>query len=96
MIWILGFRKVWFEGDNQELVNLINSESDHSYLGTLLYDIRHWMSKLPLSSLGYVNREKNAAADKLSKYASRINPMYHSFSIPPSWLINFLYYPYTI
>ncbi|CAL9223305.1 unnamed protein product, partial [Arabidopsis halleri] len=61
--WAQGLRYIWFESDNQELVNLINKGEDHLQLGTLLCDIRYWMTKLPFSSLEHVNRERNAAAD---------------------------------
>lgn len=74
-----------------ELTNLINKKEDHHAIGTLLYDIRIWMAKLPLSSLGHVQREENAAADKLSKYATSMNSLYQVFNIPPHWLIEYLY-----
>ncbi|KAG7543468.1 Reverse transcriptase domain [Arabidopsis thaliana x Arabidopsis arenosa] len=94
--WIHGFRTVYFEGDNLELNNLINTGQDHRTLGTLLYDIRFWMLKLPLSSLGHVNREKNAAADRLSRHALFLNSLYETYNAPPSWLVDYLYYPYTV
>ncbi|KAG7570522.1 Reverse transcriptase zinc-binding domain [Arabidopsis thaliana x Arabidopsis arenosa] len=96
IVWIQGHRCVYFEGDNMELVKLINTMGDHVKLGTLLYDIRQWMRKLPLVSLAHVNREKNAAADVLSNRASSINSLYQTFTIPPAWLVNYLYYPFTI
>ncbi|KAG7575761.1 Ribonuclease H-like superfamily [Arabidopsis thaliana x Arabidopsis arenosa] len=84
MAWIKGFRNVWFECDNLELTTLINKWEDHVSIGSLLYDIRHWMMKLPLCSLAHVNREKNSAADALSRQASSIMTMSHSFITPPS------------
>ncbi|CAH8277202.1 unnamed protein product, partial [Arabidopsis lyrata] len=96
VVWIQGHRCVYFEGDNMELVKLINTMGDHVKLGTLLYDIRQWMRKLPLVSLAHVNREKNAAADVLSNRVSSINSLYQTFTIPPAWLVNYLYYPFTI
>ncbi|KAG7594343.1 Ribonuclease H-like superfamily [Arabidopsis thaliana x Arabidopsis arenosa] len=85
VVWTRGHRCVWFEGDNSDqLVRLINTNGDHIKIGTLLYDIRQWRTKLPLSSLHHVNREKNAAADMLSKRASSINSMYETFTVPPT------------
>ncbi|CAL9238651.1 unnamed protein product, partial [Arabidopsis halleri] len=69
LTWIKGYRNVWFEGDNLELTTLINRWEDHLNIGSLLYDIRYWMMKLPLCSLDHVNREKNSAADALSRHA---------------------------
>ncbi|CAL9227531.1 unnamed protein product, partial [Arabidopsis halleri] len=63
VVWTHGMRQVWFESDNQELTTIINNCEDHSLIGSLLYDIRHWMAKLPLSSLAHINRERNSAAD---------------------------------
>jgi len=73
--WTQGLRYVWFENDNGELVNLINIRGDHHKIKALLYDIRHWIAKLPFSSLAHVNRERNAAADTLSKKAQSINSL---------------------
>ncbi|CAL9244543.1 unnamed protein product, partial [Arabidopsis halleri] len=96
VVWMQGHRCVWFEGDNSELVRLINSNGNHIKIGTLLYDIHQWRTKLPLSSLHHVNREKNVAADMLSKRAPSINSMYETFTVPPIWLVNYLYHPFTI
>ncbi|CAL9239252.1 unnamed protein product [Arabidopsis halleri] len=89
--WAHGFRHVWFEGDNLELNHLINKGGDHLNLSTLLYDIRVWTSKLPHSSLGHVNREKNAAADRIARQALEMNELYHIFNSPPIWLVDYLY-----
>ncbi|KAG7599261.1 Ribonuclease H-like superfamily [Arabidopsis suecica] len=89
--WSYGFRHVWFEGDNLELTNLINKGGDRLNLGTVLYDIRVWTSKIPYSSLGHVTREKNAVADRIARQALEINELYHVFNSPPSWLIHYLY-----
>ncbi|KAL9839821.1 putative ribonuclease H domain, reverse transcriptase zinc-binding domain-containing protein [Arabidopsis thaliana] len=95
MVWIRGYCYVWFEGDNLELTNLINKTEDHHLLETLLYDIRFWMTKLPFSSIGYVNRERNLAADKLTKYANSMSSLYETFHVPSRWLQLYLYYPFT-
>ncbi|KAG7597661.1 Ribonuclease H-like superfamily [Arabidopsis suecica] len=94
--WIHGLRKVWFETDNLELNDLINNGGDNINIGTILYDLRHWMMKLPMSSLGHVNRERNIAADLLCRKASSMNCLYQIFLTPPHWLVNSLYYPYTV
>lgn len=96
IVWAHGMRQVWFEGDNKQLISIINNCEDHSQIGTLLYDIRHWMSKLPLSSLDHVNREKNSAADRMAKEALSIGSSYQVYSVPPISLIPFLYEPYTV
>ena len=58
-VWVGGLRRVWFEGDNQELCTTINQVKDHVELGNLLCDIRHWLQLFPECSLDFVNREKN-------------------------------------
>lgn len=69
MIWIKGWRNVWFEEDCLHLVNIINMRKENIELGGLLEDIRYWISKLPYCSLGFINREKNSAPDKIAKHA---------------------------
>lgn len=95
-VWVRGFRYVWFESDNLELTELINRSGDHNKIGTLLYDIRLWMSKLPHCSLGHINRERNTAADKLAKQASIMDSLFQTFTVPPRWLLKYLYYPFTV
>ena len=69
---------------------------NHVRLENILHDIRYWVSLLPDCSLGSVNRERNMAADSLAKQ-SLIDPNIVVFyTIPPIWLVNFLYWPYTI
>ncbi|KAL9298628.1 putative ribonuclease H domain, reverse transcriptase zinc-binding domain-containing protein [Arabidopsis thaliana] len=96
VIWAHGLRYVWFESDSKSLVTLINNGEDHSLLGTLIYDIHHWMLKLPYCSLEFVNRERNSAADALASHVHARDPLFQSYTTPPSWLVNTLYYPYTI
>ncbi|CAA7032663.1 unnamed protein product [Microthlaspi erraticum] len=95
-MWYKGLRQVWFEGDNLELTNIINTVRQSVELGNLLCDIRHWITKLPQCSLGHVNREKNQAADVLCKhYLSNSVNLCKLYETPPSWLVNYLYYPFT-
>ena len=44
----------------------------------------------------FVNREKNQADDPIAKNATHQNVSALYFHLPPVWLINFLYYPFTI
>ncbi|CAA7016992.1 unnamed protein product [Microthlaspi erraticum] len=90
-VWHKGFRQVWFEGDNLQLVNVINKREDSYELGNLLVDIHHWISKLPLCSLDHGVREKNMAADKLSKCVYQFPCSFMLYSVPPIWLQSLLY-----
>lgn len=69
---------------------------EHVQLGNILHDIRHWMSLLPECSLENVNRERNMAADTLSKHAMEYSNYVSLFCIPPLWLIKYLYWPYKV
>lgn len=95
-IWARGWRRVWFEGDNQELCLIINQVKEHIDLGNYLCDIRHWMTLLPECSLEYVNREKNQVADAMSRHSRDHNSLYQFFDFPPVWLIQYLYSPFTV
>ena len=92
-VWIQGWRNVWFEGDNQNLVDIVNGYHESLELGNLIYDIRHWIELLQKHSLAHVNREKNQAADCIVKKMRMENDLSVVFKLPPSWLIDFLYYP---
>lgn len=65
-------------------------------LGNILTDIRYWMSLLPECSLDQINRERNQAADAIAKKAKHENNLSVFYISPPSWLILFLYEPFTI
>lgn len=95
-VWNKGLRHVWFEGDNQQLVNIINRNEESTELGNLLVDIRHWIRKLPLCSLDHVNREKNQIADILSKCVYDFRSSFRLYNIPPRLLITYLYSPFTV
>jgi len=42
------------------------------------------------------NRERNSAADALASHVTAIDPLFQFYTTPPSWLVNTLYYLYTI
>ena len=69
---------------------------DHIEIGNLICDIRYWMMMLPESSLEFVNREKNQAADALARKATQQDFSSINFHISYVWLIKFLYYLFTI
>ncbi|XP_013680038.1 uncharacterized protein LOC106384647 [Brassica napus] len=95
-IWARGWKRVWFEGDNQKLCLIINQVKEHIDLRNYLCDIRHWMTLLPECSLEYVNREKNQAADAMSRHSRDHNSLYQFFDFPPVWLIQYLYSLFTV
>lgn len=59
-------------------------------------DIRYWMGLLPECSLDPVNRERNQAADILAKKAKEDVNLSVIHYVPPSYLIMYLYEPFTI
>ena len=67
-----------------------------SSVGNLTFDIRHWIGLLPLCSLGQVNIEKNQAADCIAKHVLEEFESSVVFNMPPIWLIDYLYQPFTI
>lgn len=62
----------------------------------MIFGIGYWMMMLPESSLEFVDREKNQAADALARKATQQDFSSVNFHISPVWLIKFLYYPFTI
>lgn len=96
LVWIKGWRQVWFESDSLELVKIINKKSAHLDLGNSLSDIHFWMNKLQRCSIDHVNRERNQAADIVSKKALEDEALFSFSLFPPPWLIDYLYHLYTI
>ncbi|KAJ4915771.1 Uncharacterized protein Rs2_01321 [Raphanus sativus] len=84
-MWMKGWRKVWFEGDNLELTRIVNTKAWHLELGNLMYDIRYWISRLPQCSLEQVNRERNQAADIISRKALEYDSMFIYYNSVPSF-----------
>lgn len=96
-VWTKGWRRVWFEGDNKELECIINIiVIDHIQLGNIILYIQYWMSLLSDQSLGCVNRERNMAADALSKHSMEDQSLVVFNTILLFWLVRFLYWSYTI
>lgn len=91
------WRSVWFEGVNKELEHIINTiVIDHIHLGNIILYIQYWMSLLSDCLLGCVNRERNMAAYDLSKHSMEDQSLVVVNTIPPFWLVGFLYWSYTI
>lgn len=75
----------------------LDNNGDYSTeIGNGLYDIWWWTSKFLQRSLDHVNRERNQAAYLLSKNAYESDLLYSRFRIPPKWLMNSLYFLFTV
>lgn len=94
MMWIQGWRNVWFEGDNLDLVKLVNESEENTSLGSYIYEIKFWTLKLPNASLDHTNRETNEAIDCLAKKAIDNNNMSSCFPFPSKDIIKYLYQSY--
>jgi hypothetical protein len=80
----LGFQQVIFEGDAQQVVQTINSESPcNTSYGHLIEDIRVRLRSLCNSQFNFVRRTANSAAHALAVEARTRVTDRMWFSIPP-------------
>ncbi|EFH48795.1 predicted protein [Arabidopsis lyrata subsp. lyrata] len=78
--WALGYRAVEFEGDNQNVIRIINGSALNPRLNHFLNTIWGWRDKFPDAKFLFTHRQQNQCADLLAK-TIRTSPnqwcMYH-------------------
>ncbi|EFH41732.1 hypothetical protein ARALYDRAFT_917421 [Arabidopsis lyrata subsp. lyrata] len=65
--WSKGYKKVYFEGDNKEVVAIINGKQSNFAAFNWMRDIRYWKNKFDECYFVWTNRQCNKAADILAK-----------------------------
>ncbi|KAL9298762.1 putative ribonuclease H domain-containing protein [Arabidopsis thaliana] len=69
--WNLGYRKVEFDGDNLNIIRLINGKDVTPRLRHYLDEIWHWRSMFTETKFTFHHREQNKCADILARQAQR-------------------------
>jgi hypothetical protein len=70
-----GFRNVIFEGDNEKVMQLVNTKNkvDRSYLGMIIKEIQSFQSKFDMCQFWFISRACNKAAHQMA-HISHLNP----------------------
>ena len=84
--WSRGYKHVVFEGDNQQVMNLINGRSRNFQVHNLVREIQVWKARVTRPKFTWVPKAHNRAADCLAT-----SPLPHSTSfVFHSYVPNFL------
>ncbi|CAA7045230.1 unnamed protein product [Microthlaspi erraticum] len=89
--WRRGYRKIIFEGDCKQLVDLMNKDSLHFGLYNWLVEAWFWKTKFEEARIAWVPREANRVADKLAKQNIPSSSMFTFLSFPPSCISDVLH-----
>lgn len=88
--WIRGYRRVVFEGDNQEVPKLIRGDTRNFYLHNLIREIQLWRERFTSSIIKWSSWECNKAADRLAKEDIPNGSLFVSHFYVPRFLVQIL------
>ena len=90
-VWSRGYTHVVFEGDNQQVMKLLNGKSRNFQVHNLLREIQVWQVRFTSSTFTWVPRAQNKAADCLAKspLPQSLNFVNHSYV--PDFLVQILH-----
>ncbi|XP_024014707.1 uncharacterized protein LOC112088547 [Eutrema salsugineum] len=92
--WLRGYRKIIFEEDCRNLVNLINKETLNFGSHNWTREIWKWKGKFENTEFVWTHRENNQAADTLGKAALLVNTRYSSYHYVPHVISDVLHSDY--
>ncbi|EFH41781.1 hypothetical protein ARALYDRAFT_917523 [Arabidopsis lyrata subsp. lyrata] len=84
--WALGYRHVEFEGDNANIVNLINEGGINLRLKHYMEEIWQWRNMFNSIKFTFRHREQNGCADLLARKAVQSPNNYYLYHCCPSFL----------
>ncbi|KAL0730721.1 hypothetical protein Bca4012_026815 [Brassica carinata] len=84
--WCKGYTHVILEGDNQNVIKLINKEMVNIEVLNWLRDIWRWGMKFQAIQHVWTNRESNGCADKLAKHTIPFTNSFYFHSVIPQFL----------
>lgn len=88
--WSKGYKKVYFEGDNKEVVAILNGKQSNFAAFNWTRDIRYWKNKFDECSFVWTNRNCNKAADILAKERLPMDSYFYLHTCIPSVIANTL------
>ncbi|CAH2047873.1 unnamed protein product [Thlaspi arvense] len=88
--WFLGYTKVIFEGDNINIVKLLNCDAANLRLRHYIHTIKSWIAMFSALKFTYRNRLSNQCADKLAKQEAVSESHWSLFYCCPNFLMSFV------
>ncbi|EFH55150.1 hypothetical protein ARALYDRAFT_901248 [Arabidopsis lyrata subsp. lyrata] len=95
--WTRGYQRVCFEGDNQEVVKLINGTKINFGSYNWIREVKRWKMKFDAVEFKWINRSCNKPADILAKKEIPNNSSFFFHSLIPRVISDVLqcdYYSY--
>lgn len=92
--WVRGLKKVCFEGDNQQVIDTINSRKLQFDLYNWVREIRWWSRKFEDSEFRWIGRQGNMVADKLAKDPIPNGGLFICYNLVPVAISTFLHKDY--
>ena len=65
--WSHGHRKIWFEGDNREVMEILNRRKSRFDTFNWIRDVQAWKQRFQECRFTWINRKQNKPADILAK-----------------------------
>jgi len=65
--WSHGHRKIWFEGDNREVMEILNRRKSRFDIFNWIRDVQAWKQRFQECRFTWINRKQNKPADILAK-----------------------------
>ncbi|EFH67295.1 hypothetical protein ARALYDRAFT_890908 [Arabidopsis lyrata subsp. lyrata] len=81
--WSKGFKRMYFEGDNKEVADILNGKKANFAAFNYIREIRAWKNRFEVCCFVWTNRECNKAADTLAKERVPLDSYYHFYSFVP-------------
>ncbi|KAL9855314.1 putative ribonuclease H domain-containing protein [Arabidopsis thaliana] len=81
--WSRGYRKIYFEGDNKEVSEIVNGRSSNFAVFNWIRDISAWRSKFEECKFTWTRRFSNMAADALAKQQLPLNTQFYCYNYIP-------------
>ncbi|CAL9226865.1 unnamed protein product, partial [Arabidopsis halleri] len=87
IVWAHGMRQVWFEGDNKQLISIINNFNINLTLPYVyMMDIHQWKVMFTAIKINFRHREGNLCADLLAKKVINCSQQWSLYHSCPSFL----------
>lgn len=86
--WLKGYRRVIFEGDSKQLLDLVESRKTSFRLQNWVRDVWYWKTRFDEIRIAWVPREDNKVADTLTKTMNQMSSNYLFHYYVPIFIVS--------
>ena len=91
--WSRGIRKLYFEGDNKDVTDILNGRKPNFAVYNWIREISSWKTRFEECRFTWVRRGSNLVADTLAKHTLS-NNCFHFYDFVPPVITSFLHRDY--